>query len=234
MLQPENNTGTQHLSHDNIDMATQGYHTIQHHLFVLYDLFLHKYENIRESWFLKGRRRDSEIQSFIRNTGLTPDVMVNHIKRGFTKVEMSLSRQEWIAIILLLDQVPRHIFRGSPQSYKYDAIAKSIVKRAYHLRIHTYITIDELMFLVLPLMHSERLRDHELAHLMLDEYEIHQHVMGYPIRNDTYEGDVMKTTRYHLFEHTKVIQRFGRYPKRYKKNTAEEERYISQNTKRMY
>ena len=160
--------------------------------------------------------------------------MVDYIKRGFTKVEMTLSRQEWIAIILLLDQVPRHIYRGSSKSYKYDRIARNIVKRAYQYHLHTYMTVDELMFLILPLMHSERLQDHDLAHLMLDEYEIHQHVMGYPIREDTHEGNVIKTTRYHLFEHTKVIERFGRYPKRYKKRTQEEEKYMARTAKRMY
>ena len=68
-----------------------------------------------------------------------------------------------LAAVLLFDQVPRNLYRGSARAFLYDPLARSIVYGALHRGWDRMLTPPERQFLYMPLMHSEDIADQELS-----------------------------------------------------------------------
>ncbi len=102
-----------------------------------------------------------------------------------------------LALVLLLDQVPRHLYRDDPKAFATDARAHDVARHAIAQGFDRQIAAQsQRMFLYLPLEHSERLADQEnCCRLMatLDENK------GWA------EWAIL---------HRDVIARFGRFPHR--------------------
>lgn len=103
-----------------------------------------------------------------------------------------------LAYIILTDQFPRNMFRGTGQAFAMDraarAAAKSAIAKGWDMRI------DEpaRQFFYLPLMHSECLADQDRCiRLMLTRMP------------ETGEDNLL-----HAKVHREVIRRFGRFPYR--------------------
>ncbi|WP_299944695.1 DUF924 family protein [uncultured Ruegeria sp.] len=103
-----------------------------------------------------------------------------------------------LAYIILMDQLPRNMFRGSKQAFASDraalAAAKCAVDKGWDLKI------DEpaRQFFYLPMMHSENLCDQErCVRLMLERM---------PESGDS--------NLLHARAHREVIRKFGRFPYR--------------------
>lgn len=113
-----------------------------------------------------------------------------------------------LAYIILLDQFPRNMFRGSAKAFASDkpalAAAKVAIDRQWDLRI------DEpaRQFFYLPLMHSENLCDQERCIRLMKERML-----------KTGEDSLL-----HAKAHREVIRKFGRFPYR---NDALERRYTA-------
>jgi uncharacterized protein (DUF924 family) len=111
-----------------------------------------------------------------------------------------------LALIIVLDQFPRNMFRGSARAFATDALALTLTKEGIKKAFDRTLRGAELDFFYMPLMHSESLSDQKV----LIE-------LGY--------GD----NRY-AREHYETIARFGRFPRRNqalgRKNTAEEDAYL--------
>ena len=71
-----------------------------------------------------------------------------------------------LAAVLLFDQVPRNVFRGTPRAFATDPLARAITHGALHRGYLALLERRQRQFLVMPLMHSESLIDH-LASLRL-------------------------------------------------------------------
>jgi uncharacterized protein (DUF924 family) len=66
-----------------------------------------------------------------------------------------------LALVLLLDQFPRNAFRGTPQMYATDTLARQVAHTAIEAG-HDRVGEAELsLFLYLPFAHSESLADQE-------------------------------------------------------------------------
>lgn len=103
--------------------------------------------------------------------------------------------QSCLALIILLDQFPRNMFRNDPKAFAADPKALEIAQIALE-RNHAG-KVDEQMraFMFMPYMHSEALADqHESVRL--------QEVYGGP--------ENVKAAKWHL----DIIERFGRFPHR--------------------
>jgi uncharacterized protein (DUF924 family) len=103
-----------------------------------------------------------------------------------------------LALLILLDQLPRNAFRGSAGAHSGDAraraVAKAAIARGYDLRMPE----PERQFFYLPLMHSESLADqHRCVRLVL-----------------TRLPESGADNRHHGILHRDVIRRFGRFPSR--------------------
>jgi uncharacterized protein (DUF924 family) len=113
-----------------------------------------------------------------------------------------------LALVLLLDQFPRHVFRGRAAAFASDAQALALALACIDARMDETLSLCERVFLYLPVQHSERLDDHDLA-----------------LRCFTSLVDVASARKLPILgfcrasvaaehEHIEVLRRFGRYPHR--------------------
>ncbi|CAM5765755.1 DUF924 family protein [Bosea minatitlanensis] len=65
------------------------------------------------------------------------------------------------ALLILLDQFPRNLFRGSPQAFATDAKALEVARHAIAKGFDKSYEPPERRFFYLPFMHSEALHDQE-------------------------------------------------------------------------
>jgi uncharacterized protein (DUF924 family) len=113
-----------------------------------------------------------------------------------------------LALLILLDQFPRNLFRGDARAYATDPKARAIAERAIARGTDRLFVLPERRFFYLPLMHSENLADQERCIALCRE-----------------AGDD-KCVK-HAQIHADVIRRFGRFPHRNPalgRDTTEEER----------
>ena len=64
-----------------------------------------------------------------------------------------------LALLLLLDQFPRNMFRGTPRAFESDAKARAICRLALERSFDQERPVRERPFFYLPLEHSEDLAD---------------------------------------------------------------------------
>lgn len=100
-----------------------------------------------------------------------------------------------LALLLLLDQFPRNMFRGTPHAFATDLLALGVAMRAMTRRDDLKFENRWKKFFYLPFMHSERLADQErcldLCRASGDE--------------EAYRSSLV---------HMDIIARFGRFPHR--------------------
>lgn len=103
-----------------------------------------------------------------------------------------------LALLILTDQFPRNMFRGTWRAYSTDPIARRMARKAIE-RGHDRATPEpERQFFYLPLMHSEALPDQErCVRMILTKMPAHG-------------GDNLP----HAVQHREVIRKFGRFPSR--------------------
>jgi uncharacterized protein (DUF924 family) len=99
-----------------------------------------------------------------------------------------------LALLILLDQFPRNMFRGRARAFATDPLARAIASRAI-LNGFDGAIADMRTFFYLPFMHSETLADQEKA------------VAFYRAQNN---ADGLKWAE----RHADIIRRFGRFPHR--------------------
>ncbi|TYL94323.1 DUF924 domain-containing protein [Bradyrhizobium rifense] len=116
-----------------------------------------------------------------------------------------------LALVIVLDQFPRNIFRGTPEAFASDALARDVARRAIERGADARIDPLLLEFLYMPFMHSEHLPD-QLQCVALFE--------------NTENAENLKYAR----EHADIIQRFGRFPHRNgllgRETTADEQAFL--------
>ncbi|MEM7565718.1 MAG: DUF924 family protein [Pseudomonadota bacterium] len=116
-----------------------------------------------------------------------------------------------LALILLLDQLPRNLYRGTPRMFATDAAAKAQADAAIAAGFDAHFARDLRQFFYLPYMHSEDLADQERS------------VALYKALGNA------ENLRYAEI-HAEPIRRFGRFPHRNsilgRETTAEEQAYL--------
>lgn len=124
-----------------------------------------------------------------------------------------------LGLILLLDQLPRNIFRGTPRMYAGDGRAVELVQAMLRDGRDRQLTNEQRAFAYMPLMHSEdravqALCEAQFAALAQQAPETCGH---YP---------------QHALSHRVIVDRFGRFPHRNeilgRESTAEEIDFLKQ------
>src|SRR5262249_29210692 len=64
-----------------------------------------------------------------------------------------------LALVIVLDQFPRNMFRGDKRTYESDGLARSVADRAIKRGFDRRVLHPERQFFYLPFMHSENLAD---------------------------------------------------------------------------
>jgi uncharacterized protein (DUF924 family) len=133
--------------------------------------------------------------------------------------EWEAGAESALAFVLLLDQIPRNIFRATPRCYATDAMARAIADRAMARGFEMRVPPAWRLFFYMPLHHSENLADQQRAMAL---------VATLPDRGDAEHGE---NRRYGL-PYVDVIARFGRFPHRNailgRESTPEEVAFLAQ------
>ena len=100
-----------------------------------------------------------------------------------------------LALVIVLDQFPRNMFRGSERSFATDALARATAERAITRGFDQKTAMPERGFFYLPFEHSEALADQDRSVALFGA---------------TGDADSMKWAELHA----DIIRRFGRFPHR--------------------
>ena len=149
------------------------------------------------------------------------------IKNKFFKDHELASKNEYddwqdsphscLALVILLDQFSRNIFRDDKKAFEQDHKTRLIVNDAVYAGFLDKMDESQRFFMLLPLIHSEEVSDHEMAYYLLDKY-----------LND--HSGLVEIKRFWK-AHTMAIKKFYRYPHRNKilgrKSTREEIEFLN-------
>jgi uncharacterized protein (DUF924 family) len=134
----------------------------------------------------------------------------------------SSSPHRLLALILLLDTFPRHVYRGRALAYSRDHKALALVLEGMHTGADAALSVIERLFFYMPLQHAESaaVQEESLSacqRLVVDAPPAHRGLFE----------DCLEFAR----QHQQIVQRFGRFPHRNavlsRRSSAEELAYLS-------
>jgi uncharacterized protein (DUF924 family) len=142
------------------------------------------YGVVHKRWFEKNPAFDAEVRD-----------------RFLGVYESQLVSPEWLAQphpclarIIVLDQFPRNMFRGTPRAFATDALALAAARHALAAGYDRDWLRVEKIFAYLPFEHSEALADQQRACELMR-----------PLGEEQYD---------YALRHKAIIERFGRFPHR--------------------
>jgi uncharacterized protein (DUF924 family) len=167
------------------------------------------YGKVHKRWFEKNGAFDAEVAE--RFASLHEEMLAGKDRDWLQEPRPCLAR------IIVLDQFPRHIHRGTARTFSSDALALEAAKHLVDKGWDRELLPVERMFAYLPFEHSESLEDQERACVLCKA------LLAFP--------EVADTHRYAL-AHRDVIRRFGRFPHRNaalgRASTPEETEFLKQ------
>ena len=126
-----------------------------------------------------------------------------------------------LALVLLLDQFPRNIWRGTARAFAHDPQALTAAQRAVAFEYLRQLMPVEQAFLLLPYQHSESIENQRESVRLSDEITMAAPPAWRPLME--YYSKFAK-------QHRDLIERFGRFPHRNRvlgrESRAEEEAYL--------
>jgi uncharacterized protein (DUF924 family) len=103
--------------------------------------------------------------------------------------------EDALALVIVLDQFPRNMFRGDARTYAADAEARAAAERAIGKGFDRRVPKPERQFFYMPFMHSEFAADHERCLIFARDFG---------------EPEFSKYAEHHAG----IVRRFGRFPHR--------------------
>lgn len=166
-------------------------------------------EERRRLWFAQDLQLDQEIRN-----------------RFITDYHMAAERQlmDWqdtprsgLALVILLDQFPRNMFRGDPRAFATDPLAREVATSLIQRGSDRHLLPVERMFVYLPFMHSEDPAHQQQSVVLFQQLA----------QERGYLDSVPYAIRYR-----EIIERFGRFPHRNailgRLSTPEEAEFLEQ------
>jgi uncharacterized protein (DUF924 family) len=145
----------------------------------------------RKKWFAKSPDFDREIRSqFLR---LHQQAAAGQL--GFWQT----TPESCLALIIVLDQFSRNLFRDHPQAFANDTQALQAAQQAIDLGFDLQLTPQHCAFLYMPFMHSEDLSAQERSIVLFKK------LAALPETQSYFD---------YAIRHFQVIQQFGRFPHR--------------------
>ena len=177
---------------------------------------------------MKADPTAKEIISFWRDAGpqkwfRKDDAFDAHIREGFEAAHHAAARSEYaaweetadgaLALLILLDQFPRNIYRGSGHSFATDGLARAIAASAVNRGFDQGVEKALRLFVYMPFEHSEHAADQSKSLKLFEAL-----------------GDVEYLRFAKL--HADIIERFGRFPHRNamlgRMSTVDEKKFLDE------
>jgi uncharacterized protein (DUF924 family) len=156
-----------------------------------------------DAWF----RKDATVDQTIRERFL----ILYEVLAKRPAAEALASPERALATVLVLDQFPRNLFRGSAQAFATDVLAREVSRGAIAKGFEKSFGKDQRLFLYLPFEHSEDKADQARSVELISS-------LGDPDLADW------------AVRHKAVVDRFGRFPHRNavlgRASTPEEEAFL--------
>ncbi len=149
------------------------------------------YGQPKKYWFIKDPAFDEAIrEQFLADYQQAAEGRLN---------DWQAIPQTCLALLILLDQFPRNLFRGTPQMFATDAHARAVAHHAVEQGFDRLLLPVQRWFVYLPFEHSEDLADQERSIALFAQLADHP--------------DSAMAIDYAQRHHV-VIQQFGRFPHR--------------------
>jgi len=173
--------------------------------------------DISQKWFMSVPGFDDEIRD--KFGGLVKQARANELDSWTEEPRSTL------ALLLLIDQFPRNLFRGSGEAFTSDPKAADIATLAIAKGFPQTLLPLETLFCYLPLVHTENLV-HQIAAVALYEGLIVRTASD-PEYKENFEA-ALKAAE----QHRDIILKFGRFPGRNKaigrESTPEEIEFLKE------
>lgn len=160
---------------------------------------------VKPFWFKKNIEFDKKINQRFSNTY---QLAKNGALTDWRSVPHNI-----LALIIVLDQFPRNMFRNTPQAFAADDQAVELTKYAVARNFQQELSTEQQAFLYMPLMHSESKADQ---------------VQCVELFSNLGKADNLQFA----IKHQEIINRFGRFPHRNqilgRKSTLEEQEFLTQ------
>lgn len=154
-------------------------------------------EEVLAFWFAEGRQAQwfKSSETFDRDCRR---VLLPHLEAA-----LAGRYEDWrraprgcLALVLLFDQAPRNVYRGTPKAFAFDPKAREVTRHALKMGFDAALNPAERAFLLMPLEHSEDLKDQQDCVRLMVAVEGAGEFVPYAER------------------HLEIIKRFGRFPHR--------------------
>ena len=168
-----------------------------------------EFGKVQNKWFKKDADFDAEIvTNFLPQYELAVSGQLDSWQD---------SPENCLALIILVDQFPRNMFRGTPQTFATDNKALAAAQHAVNNNFDRALLQVQKWFIYLPFEHSENLEHQQKS------VELFRQLSGEPDSDSVIDF---------AMRHFKIIERFGRFPHRNqilgRETTPEEAEFLKQ------
>lgn len=175
-----------------------------------YESFL----ELRQTWFTVSAEFDETIATRF-------EAMLVGALQG-ELADWERSSKSLLALIILNDQFPRNVFRGTPQAFAHDSEALRLALKMLDTKFDLTLSPLERMFAYMPFQHAE---DFQIQQLSVKKF-------GELVKLETdpaMKEHARESENYAILHHD-IIERFGRFPHRNeilgRESTDEERNYL--------
>jgi uncharacterized protein (DUF924 family) len=144
------------------------------------------FEDHPEDWFVKNPDFDAHVRARF--------LALHEAAAAGQLAHWADDPRTCLALVILLDQFPRNMFRGEARAFATDAQARAAARVILERGWHEAMSRPQQLFAYLPFEHSEALADQVLCCELMKDFDAEQ--LRYAIR------------------HREIIERFGRFPHR--------------------
>ena len=174
-------------------------------------------KTILDFWFIQTSQKEKFGHNKSFDKKIRDNFLGDYLKAKKNEYDYWLDNAaECLALIILLDQFSRNLFRNNPKAFAMDNKARLVANHAIDKEYCKKLTNDQLIFIFLPFMHSEELKDQIYCGKLIETY----------LKNHKSYKEAKKFSQLHY----DIISEFGRFPYRNKvlrrKNTIREEEYL--------
>lgn len=172
------------------------------------------YGRYRKAWFIKDAEFDTQIrQQFLGD--------VQRASAGDYD-DWQAAPLSAVALLILLDQFPRNLYRGDPRSFATDAKALGVAQSIVDAQADKALIPAQRFFVYVPFEHSEQMVHQDRCVALMRSLNA-----DFPNLDQGLKGGLDYAIR-----HRDVIERFGRFPHRNeilgRESTPEEIEFLKQ------
>ncbi len=172
-------------------------------------------EDVLDFWFGQPATTPDELMAKVRRWfrgGVELDRDVGERFGDTVKAALAGKLDAWaetmrgrLALVIVLDQFTRNVFRNNAKTYAGDEKAQALVVEAFDRKLDEELGPIERLFLSMPLLHSEKLEHQKRVSAIAKENA----KRARPVESKIFEMNLEQAVKYEG-----IVSRFGRFPHR--------------------